>query len=253
MPALPQVLQETRLGQTIRRDTWWLQPLAVALGLGAFGVYTLWAALQGNHYEWGPYLSPFYSPLILWDWWTKDVGLSPALLILWAPLSFRTTCYYYRKAYYRAYFLDPAACAVGEARRSYRGETAFPFILQNLHRYTVFLALLFLVFLWTDVVHAFWFDGSFGVGIGTLVLLANTSFLTIYTVSCHSLRHFIGGNIDCYSCVRFGQARLRAWQGVSVLNRQHMLWAWVSLLLVGFADLYVRLVSMGIWHDLRLL
>ena len=32
--------------------------------LGAFVVYATWAAFQGNHYEYGPYLSPFYSPLL---------------------------------------------------------------------------------------------------------------------------------------------------------------------------------------------
>jgi hypothetical protein len=249
MSTLPQVLQEDGLGRTLRRDAWWLQPILVAVGLGVFGIYSTWAALQGAHYEWGPYLSPFYSPLLLLDWWEW----SPAILILWAPLGFRATCYYYRKAYYRAYFLDPPACSVGEARNSYRGETAFPFVLQNLHRYFLILAVVLVVFLWSDVIHAFNFDGSFGIGVGTLVLLANSLFLSLYTLGCHSLRHFAGGNIDCHSCVMFGRARLRAWQGVSVLNRHHMLWAWVSLFMVGFGDLYVRLVSMGVWHDVRFL
>ncbi len=249
MSTLPHVLQEDGLGRTLRRDAWWLQPVLVALGLGIFGAYSTWAALQGAHYEWGPYLSPFYSPLLLLDWWKW----SPAILILWAPLGFRATCYYYRKAYYRAYFLDPPACAVGESRRGYRGETAFPFVLQNLHRYFLIFALALVVFLWTDVVHAFNFDGSLGVGVGTLVLLANSMFLSFYTLGCHSLRHLVGGNVDCHSCVMLGQARLQTWQGVSILNRHHMLWAWVSLFTVGLSDLYVRLVSMGIWYDLRLL
>ena len=52
----------TRFGATARRDAWWLQPLVVFLGLGAFVVYATWAAFQGNHYHFGPYLSPFYSP-----------------------------------------------------------------------------------------------------------------------------------------------------------------------------------------------
>ena len=34
------------------------------LVLGGFVVYATWAAFQGNHYEYGPYLSPFYSPLL---------------------------------------------------------------------------------------------------------------------------------------------------------------------------------------------
>jgi hypothetical protein len=243
-------LRETALGATLRRDAWWVEPLLIALYLGAFGVYSTWAAWQGEHYRWGPYLSPFYSPLIL----TGRLPFSPAFLILWIPLGFRATCYYYRKAYYRSYFLDPPACAVGEARgHGYKGETAFPFILQNLHRYFLYLAMLVLVFLWKDVVEAFRFEDGFGIGVGTLVLLGNAVLLTLYTFSCHSWRHLVGGNVDCYSCATLGSARLHAWKRVSALNCHHMLFAWLSLTSVGFADVYVRLLSMGIWHDLRLL
>jgi hypothetical protein len=32
-----------------------------------------------------------------------------------------------------------------------------------------------------------------------------------------------------------------------------MTWAWISLIWVGFTDLYVRLCAMGIWTDARLL
>ena len=58
---------ERRFGQTRRRDAWWVQPLVTFLGLSAFVVYSTWAAFQGNHYEFGPYLSPFYSPLLFGD------------------------------------------------------------------------------------------------------------------------------------------------------------------------------------------
>src|SRR5918996_2418911 len=180
-------------GATGRRDAWWAEPLVVAVTLGLFGVYATWAALAGDHYRAGPYLSPFYSPLILVDWWP----FSPAILILGAPLGFRVTCYYYRKAYYRAYFLPPPACAVGEGHHGrYCGETTFPLVLQNLHRYFLYLALVVLLFLWIDVVHAFRFEDGPGVGVGTLVLFANTALLTGYTLSCHSLRHIVGGRLD---------------------------------------------------------
>jgi hypothetical protein len=218
--------------------------------LGGFGIYATLRAFEGKFYEWGPYLSPFYSPLIdpNHHWWP----LSPAVLILGGPLSFRATCYYYRKAYYRAFFMDPPGCAVGEARHSYSGETKFPFILQNLHRYTLYLAILFLAFLWHDAIKAFFFDGKFGMGVGTLVLLVNVCLLSIYTLSCHSLRHLAGGKLDCFSCVAFGKPRYQAWQGLSFLNERHMLFAWVSLFSVGFADFYVRLVSSGAIQDVRL-
>jgi hypothetical protein len=248
------------LGATQRADAWWAGPAATALGLGAFVVYATFRAFYNADYQIGGgtetlpehayLLSPFYSPLLhvpgLPAW------LSPAVLILWAPGGFRVTCYYYRKAYYRAFFLDPPACAVGEPRQSYRGETRL-FLFQNLHRYFMYLALVFLVILAIDVVHScIWPDG-FGVSVGTLVLLANVSMLGLYTFSCHSLRHLVGGNVDCFSCVTMGQARYRLWSGVSVLNANHMLWAWISLFMVGFADFYVWMVASGRFTDLRIL
>lgn len=237
-------------GETQRHDTWWVEIIPVVVLLGGFGLYATLRAFEGRFYEWGPYLSPFYSPLIdpTHHWWP----FSPALLILAGPLGFRVTCYYYRKAYYRAFFLDPPACTVSESRKSYRGETAFPFILQNVHRYFFYLAVIFLAFLWRDAIRAFFFDGTLGVGVGTLVLLVNVILLSIYTLSCHSLRHLAGGKLDCFSCVAFGPPRHKTWQWLSALNQRHMLFAWASLLSVGFADLYVRLVSCGAIRDVRL-
>jgi hypothetical protein len=224
-------------------------PLAQGLLLGTLICYANWAAYQGKDYQVGGYLSPLYSPLIVVDWFP----FSPAFLILLPPVLFRATCYYYRKAYYRSYFLDPPACAVTELRGTgYRGETAFPLILQNLHRYLFYITFAYLFFLWADVVHATRFDGSFGIGVGTLVLLANTTALTLYSFSCHSLRHLIGGNLDCFSCSAVTRARHQAWKGTSVLNEHHMAFAWASFITVCSADLYVRLVASGAIADLRL-
>src|SRR5262245_52162443 len=143
-------MEERGFGVTQRRDAWWLQPVATAAGLGAFIIYSGWAAAQNANYEWGPYLSPMYSP-VLGTFTIAGYAISPAFLILWAPGGFRLTCYYYRKAYYRAFFLDPPACAVEDrGGKSYCGETKFPYIFQNIHRYFLYLALLFLVFLWHD-------------------------------------------------------------------------------------------------------
>ncbi|PYT52466.1 MAG: succinate dehydrogenase [Acidobacteria bacterium] len=248
----PPVLPESRLGSTLRRDSWWVEIIPVVVVLGGFGIYATLRAFEGTYYSWGPYISPFYSPLIdpQHHWWP----FSPALLILLGPLGFRATCYYYRKAYYRAFFLDPPACAVGEpANRKYRGETAFPFILQNVHRYFLYLAVLFLIFLWKDAFRSFFFDSRFGVGVGSIVLTLNVALLTLYTFSCHSLRHLAGGKLDCFSCASFGRARFSTWRGVSLLNERHMLFAWSSLISVGFADFYVRMVACGAIHDLRLL
>jgi hypothetical protein len=241
-------------GATMRRDVWWVELIPVVLILGAFSIYATWRTFENDYYEFGPYLSPFYSPLIKTRWWPW----SPAILILWAPLGFRATCYYYRKAYYRAFFLDPPGCAVGESHpHRYGGETRFPLILQNLHRYFLYIAIIFLVILWYDAITAFWFPSAsgkhFGIGMGSLVLLANIILLTSYTLSCHSLRHIVGGNVDCFSCVVAGGPRQHAWRGVSFLNERHMLFAWLSLFSVGLADLYVRLVASGAIKDIRLL
>jgi hypothetical protein len=242
----------TRFGSTQRQDSWWIEILPVIIVLGGFGLYATLRAFEGKFYEWGPYISPFYSPLIdpLHHYWP----FSPAILILGGPLGFRATCYYYRKAYYRAFFLDPPACAVSEpSGRKYRGEAAFPFILQNLHRYFFYLALLFLCFLWYDAVLAFFFPEGFGIGVGSLVMLVNILLLTTYTFSCHSLRHLVGGKLDCFSCATFGAPRHAAWRWVTFFNERHMLWAWLSLFSVGLTDLYIRLVSAGHLKDIRIL
>ncbi|HWP83714.1 MAG TPA: succinate dehydrogenase [Terriglobia bacterium] len=244
------VAEPRGFGVTQRRDAWWLQPAATAAGLGAFVVYSTWAALQNENYMWGPYLSPMYSPLIDLHLSIAGYPISPAFLILWAPAGFRATCYYYRKAYYRAFFLDPPACAVGESgEHRYCGETKFPFLLQNMHRYFLYLALLFLVILWHDAYKALFFEDGFGVGVGTIVLTINAALLSGYTFGCHSLRHLVGGKLDTF---HGGGARHACWKGVTGFNERHMLWAWLSLFWVGFADFYVRMVASGVITDLRL-
>ncbi|HEX6250157.1 MAG TPA: hypothetical protein VFZ56_01835 [Gemmatimonadaceae bacterium] len=260
-------LRRRGFGETLRRDAWWVQPLVVLVVLSAFLVYATWAAFQNAHYEFGPYLSPFYSPVLFGDsahawfgprpgWWPGWLPFSPALLILPAPAGFRLTCYYYRGAYYKAFWADPPNCAVGEPRSGYRGESAFPLIIMNVHRYLLYLALAFLVILSYDVWNALWFTDpatgrrAFGIGVGTLVLAVNVVLLGGYTLGCHSLRHLVGGYLD-----RMSGAPVRrvSYQCVSCLNRAHMRWAWMSLVWVAFSDVYVRLCSMGIWTDFRLL
>jgi hypothetical protein len=266
MASIDVPLTQDGFGQTSRPDRWWVQPLLIFLGLGTFLVYANWAAFQGEHYRFGPYLSPFYAPELFGDpehawfggkpsWYPSWIPFSAALLILWAPGGFRVTCYYYRGAYYKAFWADPPSCAVGEPRKSYWGEASFPLIVQNLHRFFLYLALLFIVLLAYDAWLAMWFpqpDGQvrFGIGVGTLVLTVNVILLGGYTLGCHSLRHLIGGRIDQMSRA---PVQRTAYDCVSCLNRRHMLWAWTSLFSVGFADLYVRMCSMGIWTDWRIL
>lgn len=251
-----QNIYATGLGKTDRHDAWWLGPLATAIGLGAFGLYATFRAVYNADYVVDNavsafILSPFYSPLLIWD--GMPSWLSPAFLILWAPGGFRLTCYYYRKAYYRAFFLDPAACAVGEARgQNYKGETRL-FLFQNIHRYFLYFALIFIVILAYDAVCAFLWPDGFGVSVGSLVLTANVVLLGLYTFSCHSLRHLVGGKLDCFSTCKLAKLRFKTWQGVSCINKRHMLWAWTSLFMVGFADFYVWMIASGCITDLRLI
>ncbi len=267
MTSVSGLASQRGFGTTSRRDGWWIKPLLTFLGLSSFIVYSTWAAFQGVHYASGPYLSPFYSPLIFTPdpahsshaWFGENPSwypLSPAFLILWAPGGFRFTCYYYRGAYYKAFWADPPSCAVGEPRKSYLGEHSLPLILQNIHRYFMYVAVLFLFILAYDVWVAMWFvdpatgEASFGIGVGTIVLTVNVILLSGYTLGCHSMRHLIGGFMNQISRA---PARKCAYDCVSCLNRKHMVWAWCSLFWVGFSDVYVRLCSMGVWSDWRII
>ena len=267
--SLPTLPRQRGFGETSRRDTWWVYPLVTFLGLGGFVVYATWAAFQGKYYYSDPYLSPFYSPLLFggptgphgWfgpkpGWYPGWAPWSAALFILWAPGGFRFTCYYYRGAYYKGFWADPPNCAVGEPRKSYWGERRLPLILQNLHRYFMYLAVIFLFILAWDVWEALWFPDAkdptkthFGIGLGTIVLTVNLVLLSCYTLGCHSFRHLVGGFRDEISKAPMCE---KAYQCSSKLNARHMLFAWMSLFMVAFADVYVRMCAMGKWHDWRI-
>jgi hypothetical protein len=255
-------------GATERKDKWWIGPLATGLGFGAFIVYSTFRALYNSGYQLGMgtttlpehsyMISPFYSPLIVLPW--LPAWISPAFLILWAPGGFRVTCYYYRKAYYRAFFLDPPGCAVGEPSslcgikrgKDYKGETRL-LLFQNVHRYFLYLALIFLCLLTYDVILTLRYPSGFGLSVGTLVMAANVTLLTLYSTSCHSFRHLVGGRLDRFSRTSFGKICYRMWTGATALNQNHMLWAWCSLFSVGFADFYVWMVASGTITDIRII
>ncbi|MGZ3406784.1 MAG: succinate dehydrogenase [Polyangia bacterium] len=239
-------------------------PLVVFTVFTSFIVYATWAAFQGAHYTHGPYLSPLYSPLLFSPDGHGWLGVRPvwipawitvAMLILPFPGGFRLTCYYYRGAYYKAFWADPPACTVGEPRAKYLGERSFPLIVQNIHRYFMYAAVLFIGILTWDVWQALWWEGAdgarhFGIGVGTIVMAVNVTLLASYTFGCHSLRHLVGGWMDKFS----GRpVRKTAYDCVSCLNRYHMLFAWCSLFSVALTDLYIRLCSMGVITDWRII
>ena len=240
--------------RTMRRDRWWIAPgiqgtLFTICATYLFFSGIIWTPLFGTAYEVDGYLSPLFSPLLVLP--GLPTWISPAALILWIPLGFRATCYYYRKAYYRFYFADPPGCAVGEPslHRGYRMETAFPFILQNLHRYFLYLAFVPLFFLWVDAVSSFFTPAGTRVGFGGVFFVLNVALLTGYSFSCHSLRHIVGGRLDCFSCSFNTRVRHGLWQRLTALNKHHMAFAWASLITVTLADVYVRLLALGVLTD----
>jgi hypothetical protein len=249
------VLRTEGFGKTERKDAWWWEQAFTLVAFALFGAYGTWAVMQNAHYEIGPYLSPFFSPNlaeILPAGFLQWFKFSPAFLILWIPVGFRGTCYFYRRVYYRAIFNDPPACGVDKpiARpQNYTGESMLPFFLLNFHRYFLYLAIILAVM---QIFHAFaslFYNGQFGFGVGTLIAFLDATLLTLYVFSCHSLRHLIGGKLNRFTGGWFTETRHKLWNFQSVFNQEHWFYAWASLFAVVASDLYVRLVSMGIVQD----
>jgi len=265
--------------KTLRKDNWWLYPGLVVFGLTIFLIYGFWSAWQADFYWYsagmdgfGGYLAPFYSPLLYikegvagaapiehalfgtWpDWWPGWLPASPSLLILAVPGIFRFTCYYYRKAYYRAFTGTPPACAVGalprKGKSGYKGETGL-MLVQNVHRITMYFAVFYIIVFFYDAYLAFFRGGDLGIGVGSILLLGNPILLSCYTFGCHSIRHLVGGSRDCYSCGMGGKMAHNNGKVVGWLNRRHELFAWLSLIWIMIADFYIRMVSMGYITDL---
>ena len=240
--------------RTLRQDRWWLYPLVNVVGLGLFVAYGTYIAFANSNYWAKPYISPFYSPCFTNNCaddvyphfvpWVK--GLSPALLILWFPMFLRATCYYYRKAYYRSFWLSPPACAVAEPHRRYSGERQFPLILQNSHRYWFYSTVVVAGFLTYDAVAAFSFPSGPGVGVGTVVLVVNAVLIWGYLGGCHSCRHVLAGRLNHFSR---HPLRYRLWTFAGRLNAKHQEWAWASMIWIALADVYIRLVAAGVLSD----
>jgi hypothetical protein len=273
----PRTVASKPLPEMQRQDAWWIEPVLVVATLVLFIIYGTFRAFENNFYDtvriveahgigffggYAPhYLSPFYSPPIQ-DWYQsffhKAMPLSPSLLLLAFPGSFRASCYFARRSYYRAFFWDPPACAVREIaharRKNYTGERDFPFNLQNLHRYALYAIFIVVAFHWAHLVQALFFTDTvgkthFGIGVGTLIIAVDTAMLSLYVFSCHSFRHLIGGVLNRFSS---NKTRFNVWMNVSKLNARHGLYFWVSLITVGLADVYIRLVCTGALRDLHI-
>jgi hypothetical protein len=245
--------------RTLRQDRWWLQPLITVTVLVAFIIYSTFRTFYGKDFYSTHLLSPFYSPCLSdrcgaaphLSWLpTTQYVFTPAIWVLIFPLGFRLTCYYYRKAYYRSFWASPPACAVAEPHKTYSGETRFPLIFQNIHRYFFYFGVAFVGILVYDAVDSFKnASGQWGhMGLGSVVLIVDAFLLGLYTISCHSCRHIMGGRLRNFSK---HPVRYRVWGWVSVLNGKHMQLAWISLIFVALTDVYVWLVSANVFSDPR--
>ncbi len=246
---------------TQRNDFWWVQPLLIILILGGFVVYATWRIFEGNteatryfHVDNGDYhyLSPFGTPDLTFLIPGFLMGIpvvgvflaNPAFLILPIPAGFRFTCYYYRKAYYRAFVARPANCSVEAFKgQKYRGERGL-MIFQNLHRYFLYLAIIVTFFLAYDALRGIWTPHGLYFGLGNVIMVVNVVLLAAFTFGCNSFRHLVGGSLDCFSCDAVSQTRYTFWQYVTRLNQRHAFWAMASLFSVALTDVYIRWVGM---------
>ncbi|HYK66562.1 MAG TPA: hypothetical protein VEV45_01355 [Streptosporangiaceae bacterium] len=249
--------------KTLRTDPWWRSPTVTAVLLTIWVTYATVHVFIGRYY-FVPryhYLTPFYSPCVsgectpgsasLGTWIGSLPPIIPyAFVSLPFVLGFRLSCYYYRRAYYRAFWRAPAACGVREPHAKYTGETRFPLLGQNLHRYFWAVVVLVSVLNTYDVAQAFRGpDGNFGLGLGTLIMLANVILLWGYTLGCHSCRHITAGRLKNFSS---HPVRYWIWTKVSWLNTRHMQLAWTTLGTLMLTDLYIWLLAAGVFNDPRI-
>jgi len=252
--------------KTDRTDDWWKGPTAMAAYLGFMIIYATWRGLmeadfwffeefgrssgnqtmaienQGSHV-----LSPLFSPLIYPDetsWIPRELWwMSPAMFILIFPAGFRGTCYYYRKAYYRAFFQQPTGCAVSKPWNEYKGENGL-LVVQNLHRMFMYVAVIYLPILTYDFWLSINFHDSggahhFGISVGSLILLLNVIMLSGYTFGCHAFRHVVGGGSNHWTGTPINRVKYAMWRFSTKLNERHKDWALYSLFWVMLTDFYI--------------
>ena len=233
-----------------RNDSWRVMPFLQGAFLIFFGFYAFWAvALDYTHafVDVGSvhFVSPFFNPDIEVSWWPE--GLSPGLLLIWAPLGFRATCYYARKVYYRSFFWDPPGCAIAEAKAQegeYRGENKAPYILNNIHRYFFLIAFVLAIIHAAEFIRLV-FTGGFSSGsaaIATIILGIDALFLALYVLSCHSCKHIVGGSLNRTRGSPLRRFRFKSWKFVKKLNVNHGAYFWLSLTTILLADMYIRFI-----------
>ncbi len=208
--------------------------IMLIVGLSAFLIFPV-KEISG-------YIDPFYSPTILI---LPFVGL------------YRLTCYAYRKDYNRHIFKHPIGCdlinRLDSRERTYTGETSGLFKIENLHRYFLYVSILIVPFFYYDFYTSLFINNIFVFRLGSVLLLINAIFITLYVLSCHSLRSLIGGRKDCYSCMNYGTKIKSMYDKQSWLNKHHEQLAWISLVFIIFVDLYLRGLTAGMPLDITFL
>ncbi len=244
------------LGRTNRIDNWWAQPMTMGIALTLALAWTAWRAIffaehisydvNGAHV-----ISPMFSPNVLeWEMfssWNHPSWVNAAVLILWIPFSFRGTCYYMRRVYYRTFFATPVGCWVDEPeinkKIGYKGEKRL-FIINNLHRYFLYMVIPILIIKWWDITHTMSFHDGYGISGGTVILTLEAVCLTFYVTSCHALRHLAGGILDRW-VDGISKIRGKIFEKISILNLDQGFWFWVSLDFVFIGDAWTIGISMG--------
>ena len=246
---------------TQRIDNWWTEPFWMASALTIAVLYTGMRVLiwDGDiQYDNHRVTSPIFSPDVLHLLHiTNHPGwMNSAMLILWIPFGFRGTCYYMRRVYHRTFFQNPTGCMIAKPELNYaigyKGEKGL-FILNNIHRYMLYLAILILSVKFYDVILTTKFsDGSRAISIGTLILGIESFLLLMYVTSCHAFRHLFGGGMNRW---RGGLSGVfgSLYRTVSKVNVHHSFWFWTSLAMVFLGDLFVLAVAEDILSDQILL
>ena len=130
----------------------------------------------------------------------------------------------------------PAVLRRRRAAQELPGEQLFPLILQNVHRYFLYLALLFLFLLASTSWKAIWFADPatgtthFGIGVGTLVLAANVVLLA---ATRSAATRSATSSAAARSSSREHPAQTKLYDCVELPQPPAHAWAWISLFWVG--------------------
>jgi hypothetical protein len=184
-----------RVGATARRDRWWLAPLLTATGLTAFGIYSIVVVATGTDYVYTKggalYLSPFYSPDL--KSWGLDLPFSYAFFVIWVPLGFRRHVLLLPQGVLPIVLpvtagvrgdraaAEPLSRRSGVSLRPHERPPLLPLPGDDRPRLPGLRRGARLLLPGSD--------GSLhlGVGVGTLVLVANVVLLAMFTFGCNSL------------------------------------------------------------------